>query len=47
MLLTYNAPGGKEMWAAMSDANRDAEEAEYRDLMQSMRASHAVCDGSL
>jgi hypothetical protein len=40
MLLTYNAPGGKEIWAAMSLAEREAEEAEYRDLMQSMRASH-------
>ena len=37
MLLTYNAPGGKEIWAAMSKAERAAEEAEYRDLMQSMR----------
>ena len=37
MLLTYNAPGGKEIWAAMSDAERAAEEAEYRDLIQSMR----------
>jgi hypothetical protein len=39
MLLTYNAPGGKEIWAAMSDAERKAEESEYRDLIQSMRAS--------
>ena len=37
MLLTYNAPGGKEIWAAMSEAERAAEEAEYRDLIQSMR----------
>jgi hypothetical protein len=37
MLLTYNAPGGKEVWAAMSEAEREAEEAEYRDLIQSMR----------
>ena len=37
MLLTYNAPGGKEIWAAMSEAERAAEEAEYRDLMRSMR----------
>jgi len=27
MLLTYNAPGGKEIWAAMSEAERAAEEA--------------------
>ena len=38
MLLTYNAPGGKEIWAAMSETERAAEEAEYRDLIQSMRA---------
>jgi hypothetical protein len=38
MLLTYNAPGGKEIWAALSDAERDAEEREYRDLIESMRA---------
>ena len=37
MLLTYNAPGGKEIWAAMSEAERAAEEGEYRDLIQSMR----------
>ena len=37
MLLTYNAPGGKEIWAAMSEAERAAEEAEYRDLTWSMR----------
>ena len=37
MLLTYNAPGGKEIWAAMSEAERVAEEAEYRHLIQSMR----------
>ena len=37
MLLTYNAPGGKEIWAAMSEAERAAEEAEYRDLIRAMR----------
>ncbi len=37
MLLTYNAPGGKEIWAAMSEAERAAEEAEYRHLIRSMR----------
>ena len=26
MLLTYNAPGGNEIWAAMSEAERAAEE---------------------
>src|SRR5436190_15119744 len=38
MLLTYNAPGGKEIWAAMSEAERAAEEAEYHELIRSMRA---------
>jgi hypothetical protein len=37
MLLTYNAPGGKEIWTAMSESERAAEEAEYRDLIRSMR----------
>lgn len=37
MLLTYNAPGGKEIWAAMSEDERAAEEAEYHDLIRSMR----------
>jgi hypothetical protein len=37
MLMTYNAPGGKEIWAAMSEAERAAEEAEYRDLIRAMR----------
>ena len=37
LLLTYNAPGGKEIWAAMSEPERAAEEAEYRDLIRSMR----------
>jgi hypothetical protein len=37
MLLTYNAPGGKEIWAAMTEAEQEAEEAEYRDLIGSMR----------
>jgi hypothetical protein len=42
MLLTYNAPGGKEIWAAMSETERAAEEAEYRDLIQSMR-EEGIC----
>lgn len=37
MLLTYNAPGGKEIWVAMSETERAAEEAEYRELIRSMR----------
>jgi hypothetical protein len=39
MLMAFNAPGGKEIWAAMSEAERDAEEAEYRDLIKSMRTT--------
>ena len=42
MLLTYNAPGGKEIWGAMSEAERLAEQAEYRDLIQSMRDEHIL-----
>jgi len=38
MLLIHDAPGGKEIWAAMSEAERAAEEAEYRDLIRSMPA---------
>jgi hypothetical protein len=37
LLLTYNTSGGKEIWAAISEAERAAEEAEYRDLIRSMR----------
>jgi hypothetical protein len=40
MLLTYDAPGGKEIWAAMTDVERQAEEDEYADLMRSMRESN-------
>ena len=42
MLLTYNAPGGREIWAAMSEAERAAEEAEYRDLIRSMREERVL-----
>ena len=41
MLLTYNAPGGKEIWAAMSEAERAAEEAEYRDLIRGCASAAA------
>ena len=43
MLLTYNAPGGKEIWAAMTEAERAAEEAEYRELIRSMRDQQILC----
>ena len=36
-LLTYNAPGGHEIWAAMTDCERQAEEEEYVRLVKAMR----------
>src|SRR5581483_2382270 len=44
MLLPYNAPGGKEIWAAMTDAERSAEEAGYRELIRSMREQGVLLD---
>jgi hypothetical protein len=44
MLLTFNAPGGKEIWAAMTPAERAAEEAEYRELIRSMREQRILVD---
>jgi hypothetical protein len=47
LLLTYNAPGGKEIWAAMSAAERQAEEDDYTDLIRAMRESDvfiAACE---
>jgi hypothetical protein len=41
MLLTYNAPGGDEIWAAMTESERQAEEDEYVRLMEKMRESNA------
>jgi hypothetical protein len=41
MLLTYNAPGGDEIWAAMTERERQAEEDEYVRLMEKMRKSKA------
>lgn len=40
MLLTYNAPGGGEIWAAMTESERQAEEDEYVRLVEQMRESH-------
>jgi hypothetical protein len=37
MLLAYNAPGGAEIWAAMTESERQAEEDEYVRLMEQMR----------
>jgi hypothetical protein len=44
MLLTYNAPGGKETWASMTEAERAAEESECRDLIRSMRDRRIFLD---
>jgi hypothetical protein len=41
LLLTYNAPGGDEIWAAMTESERQAEEDEYVRLMEKMRKSNA------
>jgi hypothetical protein len=41
MLLTYNAPGGEEVWAAMTESERQTEEDEYVRLMEKMRESSA------
>ena len=39
MLLTYNAPGGAEIWAAMTESERQADEDQYVRLMEQMRES--------
>jgi hypothetical protein len=41
VLLTYNAPGGREIWAAMTESERRAEEDEYVRLVEAMRESNA------
>ena len=41
VLLTYNPPGGREIWAAMTEAERRAEEDEYARLAEAMRESKA------
>jgi hypothetical protein len=41
VLLTYNPPGGREIWAAMTEAERRAEEDEYVRLAKAMRKSKA------
>jgi hypothetical protein len=40
-LLTYNAPGGREIWAAMTESEQRAEEDEYVRLVEAMHESHA------
>jgi hypothetical protein len=41
LLLTYNAPGGQEIWAAMTESERQAEEDEYVRLAEAMRERNA------
>jgi len=41
MLLTYNAPGGDEIWAGMTESERRAEEDQYVRLMEKMRQTNA------
>ncbi len=46
VLLTYNRPGGREIWEAMSESARRAEEDEYVDLVKAMRDSNVYVDAS-
>src|SRR5919108_3602546 len=41
VLLTYNAPGGREIWAAMTESEPRAEEDEYVRLVEAMKESNA------
>jgi hypothetical protein len=41
VLLTYNAPGGREIWAAMTESERRAEEDEYVRLVEAMQERNA------
>jgi hypothetical protein len=41
MLLTYNPPGGREIWAANDRDERRAEEDEYVRLVEAMRERKA------
>jgi hypothetical protein len=41
MLLTYNAPEAREIWAAMTEREQKAEEDEYVRLVEAMRESNA------
>jgi hypothetical protein len=36
LLLTYHAPGGQDIWAAMTESERQAEEDEYVRLAEAM-----------
>jgi hypothetical protein len=41
VLLTYNAPGGREVWDAMTESERRAEEDEYIRLVEAMQERNA------
>jgi hypothetical protein len=41
VLLTYNAPGGREIWDAMTESERRAEEDEYVRLVEAMQVRNA------
>jgi len=43
-LLTYDAPGGREVWAAMTESERQAEEEEYVRLVRAMHESGAYVE---
>ena len=43
-LLTYNPPGGREIWAAMTESEREAEEDEYVRLVKAMHDSSAYVE---
>ncbi len=45
-LLTYNPPGGREIWAAMTERERQAEEEEYVRLVKAMHDSNAYVEAS-
>jgi hypothetical protein len=46
VLLTYNAPGGREIWAAMTESERRAEEDEYVRLVEAMHESNAYIEAN-
>jgi hypothetical protein len=41
LLLTYNAPSGQEIWAAMTESARQAEEDEYVRLAEALQDANA------
>jgi hypothetical protein len=43
-LLTYNPPGGREIWAAMTESERQAEADEYVRLVKAMHESSAYVE---